>query len=132
MQDNRTPGRPTTPAHVRWVWPMPSGAVPRPMRRSSAGCPAPARRAARGSARSVPVPESSRALAWLVEAFHGHSFLRSVDGGLGLGRHVVLIVLGQDLGRVKHPVGAKRTLRDDAFAFLEQIGQQPRVGYRNG
>ena len=41
----------------------------------------------------------------------------------GLGRHVVLVVLRQHLGRAEHAVGAELALRDDALALLEEVGK---------
>ena len=43
-----------------------------------------------------------------------------------LGRHVVLVVLGEHLGRAKPPSAAERALRDHALAFAEQVGQHAR------
>ena len=43
-----------------------------------------------------------------------------------LGRHVVLVVLGEHLARAEHAVGAELALRHHAFAFAEQVRQRCR------
>jgi hypothetical protein len=54
--------------------------------------------------------------------------LRLVDGVLRLGRHVVFVVLGQHLGRREAAIGLDAPLGHRAFAFLEQVGQDPGIG----
>src|SRR6185295_4260590 len=66
----------------------------------------------------------------LVQARHRHSLPRFVDCRLCLRRHVVGIVLGKHLGSVEAAVGRQRSLRDDAFALLEQVGKEARVADR--
>src|ERR1700678_2989318 len=39
------------------------------------------------------------------------------------GRHVFLVVLGEDLRRVEHAAGIECAHRDHALSFAEQIGQ---------
>ena len=69
---------------------------------------------------------------WLqVDAPARHASLRLLDRVGGFGRHVVLVVLGQHFGGVEHAVGAELALRDHAFAFLEQVGQDAGVGDRD-
>ena len=46
-------------------------------------------------------------------------------------RHVVLVVLGEHLGRGEHAVGAELALRDDAFALLEQVRKDAGVAHRD-
>ena len=41
----------------------------------------------------------------------------------GLGRHVVLVVLGEHLARAEDAVGAELALRDHALALLEEVGK---------
>ena len=53
--------------------------------------------------------------------------VRLVKRGLRFGRHVVLVVLREHLGRLERAVGLQRALRDDAFAFLEQVGKDAGV-----
>jgi len=48
-----------------------------------------------------------------------------VHGVRRLGRHVVLVVLGEHLAGLEDAVGADLPLRDDAFAFLEEVGRMP-------
>jgi len=57
--------------------------------------------------------------------------VRLVDRMLRLGRHVVLVVLGQHFAGGEEAVVAELALGDDAFPFAEEIGQDARVGDRN-
>src|SRR5207249_2181314 len=47
----------------------------------------------------------------------------------GLGRHVVLVVLGEDFAGAEHAVGAELSLRDHALAFAEQVRQLAAVSH---
>ena len=49
---------------------------------------------------------------------------------LGFRRHIVLVVLGQHLARLKHAVGTELALGHDALALLEQVGQHTLVLHR--
>ena len=105
----------------------------------AAACRASPRAAARGSARSDRVRESSGSP--VEGSDHGFSVLRGlfgrrgavrlVDRVGGLRRHVVLVVLGEHFGRVEHAVGSELALRDDAFALLEQVGKDAGVDDRD-
>jgi hypothetical protein len=55
------------------------------------------------------------------------AFWRALDRVGGLGRHVVLVVLGQHFLRAEDAVAFELALRDHAFAFLEQVGQDAAV-----
>ena len=62
-------------------------------------------------------------LAGLLQRFNG--FLRLIHSVLGLGRHVVFIVLGQHLGGGEVAIFAQLALRHHAFAFFEPILTMP-------
>ena len=51
----------------------------------------------------------------------------TIERVLCLGRHVVLVVLRQHFGCAKRPIWTELALRDDAFAFAEQVGKQSGV-----
>src|SRR5690606_24427167 len=63
-------------------------------------------------------------------AQRGGGFLRLLDGVRGLGRHVVLVVLGEHLGGLEH-ASFELALHHRALALLEQVGQRALVGHRN-
>src|SRR5215467_5704628 len=117
---SRRRARPEGPAPARRDAQAPSTVVRRSRRRRAARYPAPTPPAARGSTRSVRARESSVSRG-LVQALHGHALVRRLDGGLGLRRHVVLIVLSKHFGGVKHAIRPQRSLRDNTLAFLEQV-----------
>ena len=56
--------------------------------------------------------------------------LRALHCVCRLGRHVVLIVLGQHFLCAKHTVCADLSLRNDAFAFLEQVREDTCIQHR--
>jgi hypothetical protein len=58
----------------------------------------------------------------------GRALVRVADGLGGFRRHVVLVVLGQHFAGGEAAVIAELALGDDAFAFLEQVGQDALVG----
>src|SRR6478672_11044308 len=75
-----------------------------------------------------PADEPKESLAGLLHARERHRrfLLRLGDSVLGLGGHVVLVVLGEHFRRVERSIGTEPALCDHAFAFLEEVGQQAR------
>src|SRR5690606_1964009 len=55
----------------------------------------------------------------------------ALEGFGGLGRHVVLVVLGENLGRGEAAVVREPALRDDPAAFLEEVGQDAGVAHED-
>src|SRR5947207_12545738 len=95
----------------------PPGAPPQSRRR----CLSPRRRAA---APPAPAPLRAPARAQIVRARESwlDGLLRLcalLERVRRLGRHVVLVVLGEHLARGEHAVGAKLALRHHALAFAE-------------
>ncbi len=82
-----------------------------------------------GNHRWRPSRHGFSALGGLV---HRRARMRLVDRGGGLGRHVVLVVLREHLGRVEHAVRADLALRDDALALLEEVGKDAGIDDGNG
>src|SRR5205807_5149607 len=58
-----------------------------------------------------------------------HRLLGPLHGIWGLGRHVVLVVLGEDFARAEYAVGAKLPLRDYALALPKQVRQLTAVSH---
>src|SRR5690606_38223082 len=61
-----------------------------------------------------------------------HRMAGALEGVGRFGRHVVLVVLGEHLGRGKAAVVVEPSLRDDAAAFLEEVGQDAGVADQDG
>src|SRR3989338_3580642 len=61
-------------------------------------------------------------------SIRGLAFLQCVGG---LGRHIVLVVLGQHFFGVHHAIGLDLALRNHALAFLEQVRQDAFEYYRD-
>jgi hypothetical protein len=61
----------------------------------------------------------------------GLAALGALNRVSGLGRHVVLVVLGQHFASDEDAT-LHVPLRDDTLAFLEQVGQQPFIAHGNG
>src|SRR5262249_29705371 len=106
---------------VRLDAPAPSSRRVRAPRRRAAAYPGSAPRPAPAATQSVRVLESSRVLDRFADLLVDRAGVLQRLGGLG--RHVVLVVLGQHLARDEDAVLADLALGHHAFALLEQVGQ---------
>src|SRR5262245_43640963 len=59
------------------------------------------------------------------------SFLRLLHRMRSLRRHVVLVVLGEDLRRLEHAVRGQLPLRHHPFALLEEVRKYAGIDDRN-
>src|SRR5437763_6521204 len=104
----------------------PASAPPGAPPRSTRHCLSPRRRAA---APPAPAPLPARAPMRIVRARGSWRldrllrFRALLERMRRLGRHVVLVVLGEHLARGEHAVGAKLALRHHALALAEKIRQ---------